>query len=605
MWLSWILASCVVLSFYDLSKKASVRDNAVFPTLLGSTLSGWLAVTAFLIGRGTFAASVSIPLTQVALLLIKSLIVGASWSCTYMALRTLPVTCAAPIRATGPFWTLLGAIFLFAEWPNALQAVGMAGVLVGCLIFSWSAAHEGINFWHTPAIALAFAGTVLGSCSALYDKHLIQGLGLPTATVLWWFLGGMTIIYALVVLFRRGKKSAHPFAWRWTIPCVGVLLALSDACYFNAVSDPTARISILSMVRRSSVVLTFFIGGAVFHEKNMRRKALALAAILIGVVILCLAKQPQPLKESPSMNTHLSVDELNARYGAPGRIVFRMGHKGAPIAVLANRYGVAEVALMGANTLSYRPTGHAQTLFYSNYDYNRADEVHGGIPVCWPQFGALALPNMSPHGFVRIMPFTVRAAKYSEEMTEITLALTSDDATRALWPHDFDLELTVTVSMKLTLKLVTKNTGTEPFEFTCGLHPYLNVRERDNTFIRGTDGLDYIYAVDMSKGTQRGDLACTNSLNHVYALKPQPKQEFALIDNGLNRALAIVSSGNTNEVIWNPGEGSTFKDVPADAWRHFVCVEPVSSWPKALRKLAPGETHELLVALQSTLNEDK
>lgn len=300
-----------------------------------------------------------------------------------------------------------------------------------------------------------------------------------------------------------------------------------------------------------------------------------------------------------------SLEELNARYGAPGRIVFRMGHKGHPVAVLANRYGVAEVALLGANTLSYRPTGHAQTLYYSNYDYNRADEVHGGIPVCWPQFGALALPNMTPHGFARVLLFSVRSAKYSEEMTEITLGVSSNDDTRALWPHDFDLEVTVTVSMKLTLKLVTKNTGKEPFEFTCGFHPYLNVRERDNAILRGVDGLDYTYAPDMSTGTQRGDLACNQALNHVFTLPAQSKQEFVLLDNGLHRAIAVVSNGNANEIVWNPGEGKVYKDISADAWRHFVCVEPVSSWPKALRALAPGETHELLAAIQSTLPENE
>ncbi len=306
-----------------------------------------------------------------------------------------------------------------------------------------------------------------------------------------------------------------------------------------------------------------------------------------------------------------TLEELNARYGAPGRIVFRMGHKGHPVAVLANRYGVAEVALLGANTLSYRPTGHAQTLYYSNYDYNRADEVHGGIPVCWPQFGALALPNMTPHGFARVLLFSVRSAKYSEEMTELTLGVSSSDDTRALWPHDFDLEVTVTVSMKLTLKLVTKNTGTEPFEFTCGFHPYLNVRERDNTILRGVDGLDYIDAntvggaVPCAPLTQRGDLACNQALNHIFTLPAQPKQEFVLLDNGLHRAIAVVSNGNANEVVWNPGEGKAYKDIPADAWRHFVCVEPVSSWPKALRALAPGETHELLAAIQSTLPENE
>lgn len=284
MWLGWIVASCVVMSAYDLCKKASVRDNAVFPVLLGSTLSGWLAVTVVLAVRGELAAAVAVPGRTAALLLVKSVIVGASWTATYLALRTLPITSAAPIRATGPLWTLLGAVLIFSEIPTVVQAVGMALALAGCWLFSLSARHEGLRICHSRPVALALLGTVLGSASALYDKHLLQALGIPTGAVLWWFLGGMSAIYAgAAAIAGRGG-----FRFRWTIPCVGILLALSDMCYFNAISVPDARISVLSMIRRSSVVLTFLVGGAVFRETNLARKGLALAAILAGVLLLCL-----------------------------------------------------------------------------------------------------------------------------------------------------------------------------------------------------------------------------------------------------------------------------------------------------------------------------
>lgn len=298
MWLGWILASCVILSLYDLSKKASVRGNAVFPVLLGSTVSGFVAVTAVLLLRGEFGTAVGVPLSVIGLLLLKSCIVGASWTATYMALRTLPITSAAPIRATGPFWTLLGAICIFSEIPTVLQAVGMVLALVGCWLFSLSTRAEGVSFWCDRAIGLAFMGTFFGSCSALYDKCLLQQKGLSTGTVLWWFMGGMGVIYAVATMIGvlRGRKSvrrsdAGPrFEWRWTIPLVGILLAASDACYFNAISMPDAKISVLSLVRRSSVVLTFLVGGAVFRETNLLRKGMALATILAGVLLLCLKR---------------------------------------------------------------------------------------------------------------------------------------------------------------------------------------------------------------------------------------------------------------------------------------------------------------------------
>jgi uncharacterized membrane protein len=280
--LSWILASSAGLSMYDLCKKASVKDNSVFPTLLTTTFSGWVGLTVLLLCGGRMAAALDVSLRAVALLQVKSCIVAASWTATYFALKTLPITCAAPIRATGPFWTLIGALLIFSETPGVMQAIGMALVLAGCVFFSLSSGRDRAA-GGAKAVVLAFAGTILGSCSALYDKHLLQGLGLSPVVVLWWFLAGMTLMYAVAAAFRH-----EGFRWRWTMPLTGILLALSDACYFTAIAVPGARISVLSLVRRSSIVLTFFIGGAVFRERDMRRKALALAAILAGVAMLCV-----------------------------------------------------------------------------------------------------------------------------------------------------------------------------------------------------------------------------------------------------------------------------------------------------------------------------
>ena len=299
-----------------------------------------------------------------------------------------------------------------------------------------------------------------------------------------------------------------------------------------------------------------------------------------------------------------TIDELMRRYGAPERIVFRTGFGGYPEAVLSNKYGTAEVALLGANTLSYRPTGHAPVIFRpAKRDYNRGDSIHGGIPVCWPQFGKLAIPGMAQHGFARIMPFEVRSTQYTEEMTEIALGLKSSDETKRLFPYDFDLEVKVTLSMKLNLRMTTKNIGPEAFEFTGGFHPYFLVRERDGVSVRGLDGASYIYAEDMTEGVQKGDFAMTEPKDHVFSLPSAPKHEFALLDSSLRRAIAMVSSGNESAIVWNPGPGSGIHDFAEDDWRKFVCVEPVTHWPKATRALAPGETHELLVAIQAAAEE--
>ena len=297
----------------------------------------------------------------------------------------------------------------------------------------------------------------------------------------------------------------------------------------------------------------------------------------------------------------MTVEQLNSRYGAPGRIVFRPGHCGYPNVVLAGKYGTAEVALMGANVLSYRPTGHSEVLYRpSKRDYNRGESFHGGVPVCFPQFGNRFSKDLPQHGFARVMPFEVKATEYSDEMTEATLVLRSSEATRSLWPHDFELAVKVTVSMKLNIALTVTNADAEPFDFSCGLHPYLMVRDRDGVVVKGLDGVPFHDAEEKADGVQTGDLAMTCPKDHIFSLPAAPRHEFAVLDPGLRRAVAVASAGNDKVVVWNPGTQYTLPDFDEDSWRRFVCVEPVSDWPGG-RTLEPGGKHVLLAAIQSIM----
>ena len=302
--------------------------------------------------------------------------------------------------------------------------------------------------------------------------------------------------------------------------------------------------------------------------------------------------------------SEMKIDDLNSKFGAPGRIVFRQGFAGYPEVVLANKYGAAEVALLGANVLSYRPTGIGETLFRpAKRDYNRGDKFHGGIPVCWPQFGNRFSKDLPQHGFASKMPFEVRGTEYTEEKTSVTLGLRPSDATRELWPADFDLEVTVTVSMKLNVLMKTANAGDAPFDFSCGFHPYFLLRDRVEAVVRGLDGVKFFDARggQVVEGVQKGDLALTFAPDHVFGLPPAPRHEFAILDDAIGRAVAVASRGNDMAVVWNSGEDTPCDHEPGD-WRRFICVEPVSDWPGG-RTLAPGESYELEMAVQASLRK--
>ena len=288
-WMVWILASAVMLALYDIAKKASVRANAVLPVLLVSTAFGFAAYFAGLVACGRIGALGGITPPVLLLGLAKSVIVGTSWVFTFCALRTLPITIATPIRASAPALVLLIAVPLYGEIPTLMQGVGMAIVFAGYFAFSWAGRHEGMDFFRNRAVWCAIAGAVFSAISAIWDKYVFQVRALPVESVQFVFQSGLVAFYALALVVSRAMRiGCDPFGWRWTIPLVGILLAGADWLYFKGLAHPGAPVSAASLMRRLSVVLTFLLGARFFHEENLLRKGIALAAIVAGVVLMCL-----------------------------------------------------------------------------------------------------------------------------------------------------------------------------------------------------------------------------------------------------------------------------------------------------------------------------
>ena len=289
-WTAWILASSCFLALYDLAKKASVRNNAVLPVLLCSTCCGCAAFVAGVSACGKLPEVMALTDGRVlAFAASKSVIVATSWVFTFCALRTLPITIATPIRASAPALVFVAAFFLYGEAPSWIQGLGMLAVFGGYWAFSWAGKHEGIDFFRNKAVWCAVAGACCSALSSVWDKYVFQVAAAPLEAVQFFFQIGLVIVYALLLAGQRLLKlHRERFEFRRSIPFVGILLAAADWLYFKGLAVPDAPVSVGSLLRRFSVVITFVLGARLFHETNLRRKSLALAAIVAGVVLLCL-----------------------------------------------------------------------------------------------------------------------------------------------------------------------------------------------------------------------------------------------------------------------------------------------------------------------------
>ncbi len=297
-WTTLGLCSALALGLYDVAKKHALRDNAVLPVLLGTVICGALAasIPAVLahcwpgLVAGSWLEYPPLPPGAVWHALAKAILVASSWICAYFALKHLPISMAAPIRAAGPLLVILGATLLFAEVPRPLQGLGIAVLIGGYGIFNRLGRHDGITMMRSGWIWLMILATALGSLSSLYDRWLIGDHGCHPISLqiafAWWLVPVLGLVVAVV--WWPGRRHHTLPQWRWSIAAVGLLLIAADLVYFHAVADEAALIGVLSALRRSSVAVSLAVGGLVFREQRTGTKFLALMAVLAGVTLIII-----------------------------------------------------------------------------------------------------------------------------------------------------------------------------------------------------------------------------------------------------------------------------------------------------------------------------
>lgn len=295
MWILLAFLSAALLGCYDVFKKTSLKDNAVLPVLMINTVVCALFFVPLIV-QSFVAADGVMPVGDLrthGFVFVKSIIVLSSWVCGYFAMKHLPLTIVGPINATRPVMTLVGALLIFGERLNLWQWAGVVLALVSIYLLSCSSKREGIRFAHNRWVVFLVAAAVLGAASGLYDKHLLSpvemgGLGLDRMFVQGWYNVYQALLMTIVILsiWIPIRRKSTPFQWRWSILFISLFLTAADMAYFYALSEPGAMISVVSMVRRSSVVVSFLFGAFYFREKNLRAKAFDLVLIMLGM--LCL-----------------------------------------------------------------------------------------------------------------------------------------------------------------------------------------------------------------------------------------------------------------------------------------------------------------------------
>ena len=300
MWLILAFVSATMLGFYDTSKKASLKDNAVLPVLLLNTIFSTIIFSPFLVDyiggfgwfNGTFldtapfSGDLSSTRKAHLLVILKAFIVLSSWICGYFGLKHLPLTIVGPINATRPVLVLVGAMLIFGERLNTYQWIGVMLAIASIFLMSRAGKKENIDFKSNKWIWCVGLATLMGVISGLYDKFIMKSLN-PMFVQSWFNFYQMIIMTAICGLLWYPKcRQTTPFQWRWTIPLISIFICIGDFAYFTSLNDPDSLISVVSLVRRSSVIISFACAVIFFKERNLKAKLLDLALLLAGMAFI-------------------------------------------------------------------------------------------------------------------------------------------------------------------------------------------------------------------------------------------------------------------------------------------------------------------------------
>jgi glucose-6-phosphate 1-epimerase len=291
----------------------------------------------------------------------------------------------------------------------------------------------------------------------------------------------------------------------------------------------------------------------------------------------------------------LDIDALNAEYGIPGTLRLTPGRGGLPMIEIENGLASALISLHAGQVLSYRPASAAQDLLFlsARAYFGPGKAIKGGIPICWPWFGADPEGKGRPaHGFVRSMPWTLLGTQTQEGgATQVTIGIADDQVTRAQWAHHFNLAVEVTVGETLGVELITRNPQDRPFSITQALHTYFKVGDATRARVLGLEGCRYIDKAANGKDaviTQDGPVTFSAEVNRIYQGVPPV---LLIEDPALGRRVRIESLNSATCIVWNPWveTARAMGDLDDEDYRIMLCVETANAAEEVIEVPARGE----------------
>lgn len=279
------------------------------------------------------------------------------------------------------------------------------------------------------------------------------------------------------------------------------------------------------------------------------------------------------------------------------KVSFTEGEGGIPVIEIKNPHASASISLQGAQILSWIPEGEEEVVWLSSdATFAPGKSLRGGIPICWPWFGAHDSDASLPaHGFARTTMWHILSVEILEDdSTRLSFTNFADDHTRAMWPADTSIQYIVTIGKRLEMELITHNNGDSPIVIGQALHTYFNVGDIAETVVLGLENTDYLDKPDgFKRKHQIGAVVIEGEVDRIYL---DTANDCIIDDSALKRQIIIIKSGSHSTVVWNPWRevADRMGDLGDEGYKHMLCVESCNAADDVVT-IEAGKSHHLWV----------
>ncbi|RKZ70391.1 MAG: D-hexose-6-phosphate mutarotase [Gammaproteobacteria bacterium] len=296
----------------------------------------------------------------------------------------------------------------------------------------------------------------------------------------------------------------------------------------------------------------------------------------------------------------MNPEQLNNEFSlqvANNNLHFKTGKGGMPVVEIQNQQATAIISLQGAHLLSWIPEGEEEVIWLSeDANFAPGKSIRGGIPVCWPWFGAHESNADYPaHGFARTTNWEVLSTEaLGNGTTRIRFTTQPQLETEAMWPVATTVIFQLTIGKKLQMELITHNNGSKPITISQALHTYFKVGDVSKVLLHGLDDVKYLDKLDGFKQKyQHGPLTFKNEVDRIYL---DTAGDCVIEDKILNRNIVINKCGSHSTVVWNPWQETAAKmgDLGEEGYKKMLCVES-SNAAEDIITIEPRKEHQLWV----------